>query len=488
MVIQVKEKAGNGSKDRLGSQLSAKVSTALLNQQFKNTVGDTIESDDGTLIKLVTDEEIIGIREDLVSNYPELVTEAFHSSELRQKLVTIVLEEQRYGKNEPGVKKAEYVVDEIVGLGFIEQLLKNDDTITDIGWNGTFLTVENATQRRFYTADQLQIRDPETAIFRIVKKFADAAGKPFSRADPILDSVLGKLRVNAIHKVLSPSGTTFSLRVVRPRLALTMENFSDFAPTYIIDFLKVIMKTGCMAIIGGETGSGKTEFMKLMLSFIPKTDRIFMIEDVPETHIKKILPENDIFSLVTGGVVTISDLVAASLRNYPKWIVPSETRGPEAYEMIQAARTGHRGVTSLHGPNCRSYPRRLVTMSGMGYSINETAVEEDVLTYVDFGFHIKTAYIEIDREKLIFHKVRYLSEIVEYSTAKVATTLFKQVLNNGKFYETTGLLSEEYVSRMGEHFIDFSFPKRERAILEKSPELTTLLEKAVEEAGKDHED
>ncbi len=46
------------------------------------------------------------------------------------------------------------------------------------------------------------------------------------------------------------------------------ENFSDFAPSYVLDFLRVITKTGCMAIVGGETGSGKTEFMKLMLSFI----------------------------------------------------------------------------------------------------------------------------------------------------------------------------------------------------------------------------
>lgn len=102
--------------------------------------------------------------------------------------------------------------------------------------------------------------------------------------------------------------------------------------------------------------------------------------------------------------MTISDLVQAALRNYPKWIVPSETRGSEAYEMIQAARTNHSGLTSIHSTNCRAHPRRLVTMSSMGYKINEEAVTEDILTFFDFGFQIKTAYIEIDSENLIFKK------------------------------------------------------------------------------------
>lgn len=484
MVIQVKEK--KQAVDRANNHLGAKITETILNRQMLKQVESTPLAIEGVLEKLASDEEVSGVREDMVKNYPDLIMSAFQSSQARNQLVKLVQDEQRYGKEEKGLKKAEYVVDAIVGLGFIDQLMKMDPTITDIGWNGTFLTVESATQRRFYSAEQLQIKDPETAVFRIVKKFADAAGKPFSRTDPILDSVLGKIRLNAIHKVLSPAGTTFSLRMSSDRLALTTENFSDFAPSYVLDFLRVITKTGCMAIVGGETGSGKTEFMKLMLSFIPKTDRIFMIEDVPETHIKHILPENDIYSLVTGGIVSISDLVGASLRNYPKWIVPSETRGPEAYEMIQAARTGHRGVTSLHGPNCRSFPRRLVTMSGMGYAINETAVEEDVLTFVDFGFHIKTAYLEIDREKLIFQKIRYLSEIVEYATDHT-TTLFKQTLKNGRFFVTTGKLSEDYCDRMGEYFIDFAFPELNKEVIEKSPELTALLETAVHESGTAYE-
>lgn len=252
MVIQVKEK--KQAVDRANNHLGAKITETILNRQMLKQVESTPLAIEGVLEKLASDEEVSGVREDMVKNYPDLIMSAFQSSQARNQLVKLVQDEQRYGKEEKGLKKAEYVVDAIVGLGFIDQLMKMDPTITDIGWNGTFLTVESATQRRFYSTEQLQIKDPEAAVFRIVKKFADADGKPFSRTDPILDSVLGKIRLNAIHKVLSPAGTTFSLRMSSDRLALTTENFSDFAPSYVLDFLRVITKTGCMAIVGGETG------------------------------------------------------------------------------------------------------------------------------------------------------------------------------------------------------------------------------------------
>lgn len=476
VVIREKKAIFKDEKDVLRN-----VRNLVTTNQFRHIPSVTEEERDDYLEKLVEDSRVEVIRDDLVEHYPDEVMRAFTSKASREKLTKLVQEEQRFGTDDEGQKKAAYVVNEIVGFEFIDRLLLHDESITDIGWNSTFLTVESADQLRIYKAEQLQLTDPEKTVFRIVKKFADAVGKPFTRNDPILDSVSGNLRLNAMHQVISPTGTTMSLRVSRPGLALTEETFVDFAPSFVLEFLKIIMKAGSMSVIGGETGSGKTELIKMMLSFVPKKDRIFMIEDVPETRIKELLPDHDIFSLVTGNIVTISDLVQAALRNYPKWIVPSETRGSEAYEMIQAARTNHSGLTSIHSTNCRAHPRRLVTMSSMGYKINEEAVTEDILTFFDFGFQIKTAYIEIDSENLIFKKIRYLSEIVEYSVKDTATTLFKQVLNNGQFYVTTGQLSDQYKEKLAERFLSFDFPEMTNEKINKSEELEQILQKAVAE-------
>lgn|GEM_PF-3974588 len=99
--------------------------------------------------------------------------------------------------------------------------------------------------------------------------------------------------------------------------------------------------------IAGETGSGKTELLKLLLSFIPKETRQIVIEDVQETHIKELFPEHDVFAWVTSPEKSIEDLVKASLRFYPKYINVSETRGAEAYEMIQAALFGVRVLLGI---------------------------------------------------------------------------------------------------------------------------------------------
>ena len=115
---------------------------------------------------------------------------------------------------------------------------------------------------------------------------------------------------------------------------------------------------------------------------------MIMIEDVQETHAKELFPDKDIFSWITTPKKAISDLVKASLRNNPRWIIVSETRGSEAYEILQAVLSGHYVVTTLHAVNARAIPRRFVNMCASGFKINENAVEEDINRYFDFGVHI----------------------------------------------------------------------------------------------------
>lgn len=152
---------------------------------------------------------------------------------------------------------------------------------------------------------------------------------------------------------------------------------------------------------------------------------MIMIEDVQETHAKELFPDKDIYAWITTPKKTISDLVKACLRNNPRWIIVSETRGAEAYEMLQAILSGHHVITTLHAINARAIPRRFVNMCASGYNINETAVEEDINRYFDFGVHIKKVVIN---GKVI----RYLNEIVEFSDTGT-TTVFKQKLINGEF-------------------------------------------------------
>lgn len=430
--------------------------------------------------RAISDQQLMSIREDLVKHHTQLILDAAVDQSARKELLEIVRKEQRLSMH--GKEIAEYVVQEIVGTGFIEKILL-DDSVTDIGWNGSFLTVQGSDSYQVYSKEDLELNDPEGSVLRIINRFANSEGKAFNPSRPILDGVFNHLRLSAVDKSLSPNGTTTSLRVVRPRLALTEEHFVDFAPAFVLDFFKVVMKTGVCMTIAGETGSGKTELLKLLLSFIPKETRQIVIEDVQETHIKELFPEHDVFAWVTSPEKSIEDLVKASLRFYPKYINVSETRGAEAYEMIQAALTDHKIVTTIHATDAWSIPRRLVNMCNSKYSINEEAVSEDVLTYFDFGVHIKTVRLVVDEKKNIFKIIRYLSEIVEFSP-NGSRSIFKQKFAHGHFYVTTGILSEKFQERMAEKFLSFEFPEMQDEEIQKSAELTAIIKDVV----KRHED
>ncbi|MCX4088556.1 CpaF/VirB11 family protein [Enterococcus faecium] len=417
-----------------------------------------LEEDSGNYEPPIEDAKLNMIRDDLTRNYSQEVLQALTDDEIRRKLVQVVLKEHgTFFKKDKEV--AEYVVRECIGTGIIERIMTNDE-ITDVGWNGSQLSIETNSNKWLFDGDKLNIT--QEYIERVISKYAVVNDRAFNSGNPIMDGMFKNVRISATHIDNSPDGSTFSMRVARPRLALNKENFEDFAPDYILELFEKMMKTKANICISGETGTGKTELQKLLLSFIDNHDRMIMIEDVQETHAKELFPDKDIFSWITTPKKAISDLVKASLRNNPRWIIVSETRGSEAYEMLQAVLSGHYVVTTLHAINARAIPRRFVNMCASGFKINENAVEEDINRYFDFGVHIKKTVVD---GKVI----RYLNEIVEFS-ANEPTTVFKQKFINGKFVIENGSLSEDFKEKMAEKFITFEFPEDQTNTEESLPE------------------
>lgn len=396
----------------------------------ENTLSD--DKDDHTdPSNYINSGELDKIRDDLIQGHAGLVIQGMMNPEARKKLEDIIRKDhhtQTRGKE----FLVEYITRETVGTGVIEDILKNDESITDIGYNGTDLIVESNDTKFIYTSDQ-SIDD--NYIIRLVNKFANANGRDFTQKNPIFDGKYDNIRVNAMHTVNTTSGVTMSLRVVRPKLVLTEDTFDGFAPQYMYDFFESTVHAKSNYVLAGETGTGKTELQKLLASFIPFGQRIVLIEDVAETFLKEMFKDKDIYPWITSQDITITDLVKASLRNNPRWILVSETRGQEAYEMIQAVLSGHSIITTLHAINARAIPTRLINMAKMGYNFSEDALESDIRRYFDFGVHI----IRREHEGKV---LRFLSEIIYFNEVE-DITIFKQDYVNGKFICQTGGLPEE---------------------------------------------
>jgi len=390
-------------------------------------------------------EHLERVKEDLINKYPALIVRGLLDKKARNELLeNIYRDHQKVVKGNEEI--ALYIVRETVGTGVIEDIIR-DESVTDIGYNASQLVVESNDEKKVYTGSPIS----EEYIVRIIQKFANADGKDFTPKDPILDTVFENIRINAVHKANSPYGTTMSMRVSRPRLALNESNFETFAPDFMLNFFKALTAAQANMAISGETGTGKTEFQKLLLSFIPFEQKIVLIEDVKESHVKEMFPNKDIISWVTGNGKKITDLIKAALRNNPRWIIVSETRAEEAYEMIQAVLSGHHIITTLHAISARAQPRRFVNMAKIGYNVNEKALIEDIKRYFDAGIHIK-------RMKYKGQTIRYLSEVVEFQEGE-DRTIFKQKFSNGRFYYQVGAMSDSLKEKISDANISLDLPE-----------------------------
>jgi type IV secretion system protein VirB11 len=117
----------------------------------------------------------------------------------------------------------------------------------------------------------------------------------------------------------------------------------------------------------GDTGSGKTTFMKSLCQHIPREERIITIEDVRELSLPA--HRNLVHLLYSKGgqgvaQVTPADLIAACMRMRPDRVLLAELRGSEAFDFLKLLTTGHSGaITSFHAESCALAFERYVLMA-----------------------------------------------------------------------------------------------------------------------------
>lgn len=364
------------------------------------------------------------------------------SIENRSKLIDILMKDPIFNhfsavhNNEKG---AQAFFDEIVGIGIIPEIIRKYPDVTDISYNGRFLTVETGSRKFIYArsgkendglADAKLPIINDSYIAKLVYRFAIRENVEFSESNPIFNGFSDNIRISANDAVVSTTGVTMSLRVSRATLALNSNNFNNFAPLQVKWLLDKLIKSHVNTLISGTTGTGKTELLKLLVGSIPFRNKIIMIEDVAETHLADLYPDKDVFNWITKihkekgtskqGGITIAELVKQSLRNFPQWLMVSETRGSEAYEMFQGALSGHSLITTLHAHSNEAVPSRFIGMCSMGFDIDKEQTREDFLDIMGIGIHITRKIFS--NGKIL----RYLDEIVAFDKDKVTIPLFRQ--------------------------------------------------------------
>lgn len=333
----------------------------------------------------------------------------------------------------------------------IEKLMI-DPNVTDISFNGKEIWIQHNQKGRYKIEYDIQKEEVENYI----KQLTYSNNEEFNDENPILDTEYPNLRVNAIHKSVAPYGNTLSLRLSKP--SLKINNYDkEIAPKELFDFLETCIKANLNILISGKTGSGKTELQKYLTGFIDDKDKIVLIEDTLDTHIKNIYPKKDILSWQINKKletpILFNDLIKAGLRNNPDWIIISETRGSEAYDMLKSILSGHKIITTIHSNNCKNSVERLIHMCKEKYQLDQKLLGSMISELFDIGIHLSHTVDERGIKRFIVEVVEYVS--YDSFGAKI-NPIFKRnetVKNNSGLisYETNyvyGKITKELFSKM----------------------------------------
>jgi pilus assembly protein CpaF len=290
-------------------------------------------------------------------------------AELRQLISGLLLEEGCYGREE-NERVTQEILDEIVGLGPLEPLMR-DETISDILVNAAdTVYVERRGQLELAP---VHFRDNQH-LLRVIERIVARVGRRVDETSPLVDARLPDgSRVNAAVPPVAIDGPALCIRRFGAHALSPEALVNNRALTEEMrKFLEGCIRARLNIVIAGGTGSGKTTLMNALSSYIPEQERIVTIEDAAELRLQQrhvVRLETRPASVDGMGAISIRQLLVNALRMRPDRIIVGEVRSAEALDMLQAMNTGHDGsLTTIHANSPRDALTRLETMVGMANS------------------------------------------------------------------------------------------------------------------------
>jgi pilus assembly protein CpaF len=283
-------------------------------------------------------------------------------------------------------KLVEEILDDILGLGPLEPLLKDPD-ISDILVNGpecVFVEKRGLLQR-------VDVRfNDNRHLMQVIERIVSAVGRRVDETSPMVDARLADgSRFNAIIPPLALDGPAVSIRRFGTKKVAADDLVAyGSCPRAVMDTLRGCVKSKMNIIISGGTGSGKTTMLNVLSGFIPDGERIITIEDSAELQLQQahvVRLETRPPNVEGRGEVSQRELVKNCLRMRPDRIVLGEIRGGEAIDMLTAMNTGHEGsLATIHSNTTRDALARLETMVGMGMpNLTDKNIREMIARAVD---------------------------------------------------------------------------------------------------------
>lgn len=272
----------------------------------------------------------------------------------------------------------------------IEHLLKSP-TVSEIMVNPDAKVWMEENGRKQYLPD---IRFEEGALNAGLEVIANRFGKKLDADSPILNLRLpdGSRLAAIIPPVVNPHPLLTVRKFTSKNLTIRDLVAGGMLTAQLADTLTERVRRGDNILIAGATASGKTTMLSVLADFIPEEDRILVIEDTAELHIRKphvVSAESQ--TDTHRSAVTFDDLLRAILRHTPDRIIVGEVRGAEARSLLDAMNTGHRGtLATIHANGADEALHRLAALAMRSGAVPDIRiVREEAERCLDLVVHIE---------------------------------------------------------------------------------------------------
>lgn len=329
--------------------------------------------------RLRRQEKLWQIRTDAQEYFKNRYTQAMYNPDFdaktNQNYIDKYLTEVMIDKTDiEDVDLAEFIDYELKNYSYITPYLKNPEVeeININAWDDIKIHYANGSivqlQDTFLNPGHAQ-----DVIYRMLAGDGDSTTTTLlDKQSPIVRSHLASnVRLTtSISPVLDDiCGVQCNIRIINPK-QLIKKDFIEFgtATEEIYEFLLRCFVCGISVVFIGATGSGKTTLMSSLLRLIPRHKRLITIENqVREFNLHEYdevtgLKVNSVIHWQSSDIMSQEELLEYSLTSNPDYICLAEMKGKEAFNVTEAARTGHSVTTSMHADSCRDAYDRMTTM------------------------------------------------------------------------------------------------------------------------------
>lgn len=278
------------------------------------------------------------------------------------------------------------VVAATLGLGPLHPLLADPD-VSEVMVNGC----ADVFVERHGRLERAPVRfEDDEHLLRVIDRILAPVGRRIDALSPMVDARLADgSRVNAVVPPLAVDGPVLTIRRF-VRIAGTLEDLvrlGSLTPLAAIE-LERLVQVDANVLVSGGTSTGKTTLLAAALAAAARDDRIVVLEDaaeLPLDHPHRVRLESRPATHEGMAQVGMRELVRNALRMRPDRLIVGEVRGAEAYDLLQALNTGHRGSWStIHANGVEEALLRLESMVlCAGTGMPQAVVREQVARAVD---------------------------------------------------------------------------------------------------------